>query len=116
MADAVHLLSRLLEVVFLSIGTLPGLLLFWPVFVTSKIISVKKQRMALAASEVKLQGRDIVSTWKILVAMGLAPALYVWYTVIVTIWLSHNRHGGYYSSYLPHWMSTRTYVLDSVPL
>ncbi|TVY83219.1 putative acyltransferase [Lachnellula suecica] len=112
----ITLFSRVIELLLLSIGTLPGLLLFWPVFVISKIISVKKQRKALAASEVKLQGRDIVSTWKILVAMGLAPALYVYYTVIMTAWLYHNRHAGYYSDYLPWWMHARTYIPDFVPL
>lgn len=110
------LFYRLFELLLLSIGTLPGLVLFWPVFVTAKVISVKKQRKALAASEVKLQGRDIVSTWKILVAMGLAPALYVYYTFIVTLWLYHNRHTGYYSDYFPWWVNARTYVPDSVPL
>jgi len=110
------LLCRLLKLVLLAIGTLPGLVLFWPVFVVAKIISVKKQRKALAASEVKLQGRDIVSTWKILVAMGLAPALYVWYTVVTTFWLYYNRQDGYYSQRFPWWMNGQTFIPDWVPL
>ena len=109
------ILSRLLGLAFLAAGTLPGLLLFWPVFVVAKVISVKKQRKALAASEVKLQGRDIVSTWKILVAMGLAPALYAWYTMITTVWLYYNRHG-YYPQRAPWWINGRTYIPDWVPL
>lgn len=67
------LLSRISGLALLTIGTLTGLFLFWPVFITTKTISAQKQRKALAASEVKIQARDIVSTWKILVAMGLAP-------------------------------------------
>lgn len=110
------LVSRISGLALLAIGTLPGLFLFWPVFVTTKAISVQKQRKALAASEVKIQARDIVSTWKILVAMGLAPSLYVWYTAIVTTWLYHNRHDGFYTNYLPRRMNASLYVPKYVPL
>jgi glycerol-3-phosphate O-acyltransferase / dihydroxyacetone phosphate acyltransferase len=110
------LFSRISGLALLAIGTLPGLFLFWPVFVTAKVISVQKQRKALAASEVKIQARDIVSTWKILVAMGLAPSLYVWYTAIVTTWLYHNRHDGFYTNYLPRRMNASIYVPNYVPL
>src|SRR5690606_12927914 len=63
------LLYRLSQLLLFGLGTLPGLFLFWPVFVTSKMISVKKRKKALAGSVVKLRGHDVVSTWKIIVAM-----------------------------------------------
>ena len=107
---------RLGEILILSIGTLPGLALFWPVFVTTKIISIRKSREALAASVVKLQGRDVITTWKLLVAMAFAPALYLYYTVIVSVWLSYNRHGGKYTYRVPWWMVARTYVPDFIPM
>jgi glycerol-3-phosphate O-acyltransferase/dihydroxyacetone phosphate acyltransferase len=110
------LFSRISGLALLAICTLPGLFLFWPVFVTAKVISVQKQRKALAASEVKIQARDIVSTWKILVAMGLVPSLYVWYTAIVTTWLYHNRHDGFYTNYLPPRMKASIYVPNYIPL
>ncbi len=110
------LLYRIVELVTLSVGTLPSLALFWPIFVTTKIISVQKQRKALAASAVKVKGRDVVGTWKILVAMGLGPALYTWYTVIVTLWLHYCRQNGHYSSIVPWWMNARAYISDSIPL
>lgn len=110
------LLYRVLTLLFLGAGTLPGLVLFWPVFVITKIISVKKQRRALAGSVVKLQGHDVVGTWKILVAMGLAPSLYTYYTTIVTTWLYYNRCGGHYSSSVPWWINARVYIPDNVPL
>ncbi|KMU82845.1 CTR1 suppressor protein [Coccidioides immitis H538.4] len=112
----VTLIYRIGELFTLAVGTLPSLLLFWPVFVISKAISLKKQRKALAASVVKLQGRDVVATWKMLVAMGLAPALYTWYTVIVTIWLRYCRHEGYYCDVVPWWMNARLYIPDFIPL
>jgi glycerol-3-phosphate O-acyltransferase / dihydroxyacetone phosphate acyltransferase len=110
------LIFRLGKLVILTVGTLPGLAMFWPVFVTTKLISMKKSKEALAASSVKLQGRDVITTWKILVALAFAPALYIYYTVIVSIWLYYNRVGGYYTNRVPWWMVARTYIPDWVPL
>lgn len=109
-------LYSICELLVMSIGILPGLVLFWPVFVVTKIISVKKRQRALAASVVKLRGHDVVSTWKILVAAILAPSLYLYYTVIVTMWLYYNRTDRYYSSMVPWWMTARAFVPDAVPL
>lgn len=110
------LLYRIAELLILFVGTLPGLAMFWPVFVTTKVISVKKQKEALAASTVKLQGRDVITTWKLMVAMAFAPALYIYYMVIVTVWLAYNRRDGYYTYQVPWWVRTRSYVPDFVPL
>jgi glycerol-3-phosphate O-acyltransferase / dihydroxyacetone phosphate acyltransferase len=110
------LIYRLGKLIILSMGTLPGLTMFWPVFVTTKLISMKKSKEALAASAVKLQGRDVVTTWKLLVALAFAPALYIYYTVIVSIWLYYNRVGGHYTGRVPSWMIARTYIADWVPL
>ena len=110
------LLYRIGEMIVLSVGTLPSVALFWPVFVTARIISRSKQRKALAGSTVKLDGRDVVGSWKILVAMGFAPALYTWYTFVVTTWLYYNRHNGYYSNVVPWWMNATTYIPSFVPL
>jgi len=110
------LLYRLGELLVLGVGTLPGLMMFWPVFVTTKVISVKKSKEALAASTVKLQGRDVITTWKLLVAMAFAPALYAYYTIIVTLWLVYNRRDGYYTSKVPWWLMAHTYVPNFVPV
>lgn len=110
------LVYRLAELIVLFLGTLPGLAMFWPVFVVTKIYSHKKQREALAASTVKLQGRDVVTTWKLLVAMAFAPALYIYYMAIITWWLSYNRRDGPWTHSVPWWVQTRSYVPDWVPL
>jgi glycerol-3-phosphate O-acyltransferase/dihydroxyacetone phosphate acyltransferase len=104
------------QLLTLRLATLPSVALFWPIFITTKIISTRKQRAALANSVVKLKGRDVVSTWKILVAMGLAPMLYCWYTLVVTLWLHHCRHSGYYALLAPWIIRADTYVPDSIPL
>jgi glycerol-3-phosphate O-acyltransferase/dihydroxyacetone phosphate acyltransferase len=41
---------------------------------------------ALAASTVKIQGRDVLATWKVLVSLAVVPLLYVIYAAIVTFW------------------------------
>lgn len=40
---------------------------------------------ALAASTVKIAGRDVLATWKVLISLGVVPVLYVLYTVLATI-------------------------------
>lgn len=110
------LMYRIAKLTVLAVGTLPGLALFWPVFVTTKLISIKKSREALAASTVKLQGRDVMATWKLLVALGIAPLVYVYYGVILTGWTYYNRIDGYYTNRVYPWMVATRYIPDWMPL
>ncbi|KAL8800340.1 MAG: hypothetical protein Q9200_007276 [Gallowayella weberi] len=98
------LVYRLCKLSLMAIGTLPGLVLFAPVFIATKIISIKKSREALAASTVKLEGRDVIATWKLLVAMGFAPLLYVFYTILLTYWTYRTRVQGYMPDWVPLWL------------
>ncbi|PGH10617.1 hypothetical protein AJ80_07468 [Polytolypa hystricis UAMH7299] len=98
------LIYRLLKLATLSIGTLPGFILFAPVFTATKLISIKKSREALAASSVKIQGRDVMATWKLLVALAFAPLLYAFYTVLLTYWTYRNRVQGYVPQWVPLWL------------
>ncbi|OJJ49449.1 hypothetical protein ASPZODRAFT_59690 [Penicilliopsis zonata CBS 506.65] len=98
------LIYRLVKLALLAIGTLPGFLLFTPVFIVTKTISIKKSREALAASTVKLQGRDVMATWKLLVALAFAPALYALYTALFTYWTYRNRINGYVPDWVPLWL------------
>ena len=98
------LVYRLGKLAVMSIGTLPGLILFAPVFIATKLISIKKSREALAASTVKLQGRDVMATWKLLVAMAFAPSLYATYTALLTWWTYKNRVQGYMPGWVPLWL------------
>ncbi|KAI1917662.1 Glycerol-3-phosphate/dihydroxyacetone phosphate acyltransferase [Ophidiomyces ophidiicola] len=95
------LIYRLIKLAVMTIATLPGLILFAPVFVATKTISIKKSREALAASSVKIQGRDVMATWKLLVALAFAPLLYAFYTAVLTYWTHYNRVQGY----VPQWVS-----------
>ena len=97
------LIYRLGKLGVMAIGTLPGLVLFAPVFIASKLISMRKSREALAASTVKLQGRDVMATWKLLVALAFAPLLYATYTALLTWWTYRNRVQGYMPEWVPLW-------------
>lgn len=97
------LIGRTLKLAALSIGVLPGTVLFAPVFVAAKVISIKKSREALAASTVKIQARDVIATWKILVALAFAPLLYTFYTIILTILTYKNRCYGWVPESVPLW-------------
>lgn len=99
----IMLIYRVMKLAALSIAVLPGFIMFLPVFVAGKLISIKKSREALAASSVKIKARDVVATWKILVSMALAPTLDVVYTIIGTYWTSYNRVGGRVPEWIPLW-------------
>lgn len=98
------LIYRVGKLFLLSAGVLPGLVLFAPVFIVGKLISIRKAREALAASTVKVQARDVMATWKILVSMAFAPTLYTFYTVLLAWWTYRNRISGYVPTWVPLWL------------
>lgn len=83
------LIERLIRLLVFFILSLPGSVLFTPIFIVGKIYSEKKQREGLKKSVVKLKGLDLLATWKIIVALCLAPVLYVTYSLILiyTQWI-----------------------------
>lgn len=68
---------------------LPGLIMFSPVFILSAKISNDKRKKALANSTVKIKANDVIATWKILIAMGFAPLLYIFWSILITIYFRH---------------------------
>lgn len=94
---------RVLKLLVLLVGTLPGLMLFTPVFVLTKYISIRKAREALAGSVVKIQGRDVMATWKIMTALFFAPILYNTYICIFVWRVYADRLWGYWD-YVPGWI------------
>ena len=80
-------LVRLVKCTIALCLSLPGFFMFSPVFIVAKQISRKKAREALASSVVKIKGTDVVASWKILVALGFAPMLYIFWAVIATHYL-----------------------------
>lgn len=94
---------RVFKLLLLLVGTLPGLMLFTPVFVLTKYISIRKAREALAGSSVKIQGRDVMATWKIMTALFFAPILYNTYICIFVWRVYSDRLWGYWD-YVPQWI------------
>jgi glycerol-3-phosphate O-acyltransferase / dihydroxyacetone phosphate acyltransferase len=78
------IIFRSIKVTILGLCALPGAVLFGPVFIATKVISHRKAKEALKASTVKLRGRDVLATWKFLVALGLVPLLYFVYASLIT--------------------------------
>ncbi|PWZ00331.1 hypothetical protein BCV70DRAFT_161640 [Testicularia cyperi] len=70
---------------------LPGAILNSPIIILAKIISHKKAKEALAASQVKVAGRDVLATWKVLVSLGVAPILYSFYAGLATYLASRSE-------------------------
>ncbi|KAK9470731.1 uncharacterized protein V1510DRAFT_431893 [Dipodascopsis tothii] len=97
------LVFRTGKLLVLSVGALPGVVLFAPVFVATKLISRKKAAEALRASTVKIAARDVVATWKVLVSLGLAPTLY-WFYALLATWAAWRYD--LVPSFRPVWLVT----------
>ncbi|KAJ1655922.1 Glycerol-3-phosphate/dihydroxyacetone phosphate acyltransferase [Dispira simplex] len=92
-ADALVLLGwRLAWFCIMAMLALPGVVLNGPIFIAAKLISKKKAKEALAKSSVKIEGRDVLATWKILVCLVLFPALYIFYAVMAVYWRVTQPH------------------------
>lgn len=89
---------RIFKLLVLTLFVLPGTMLFGLVFLVSKLYSIKKAKEALAASNVKIEARDVMATWKLLVAMAVAPATYTMYICLGLYWYSTNHCNGYLPS------------------
>lgn len=87
-----------------TIMALPGIILNAPIFIAASTISRKKAKEAVAASTVKLQGRDVLATWKVLVSLGMAPVLYSLYTVIAMYFVYRYQMGRKYLFLTPLFM------------
>ncbi|KAJ3068853.1 hypothetical protein HDU98_008033 [Podochytrium sp. JEL0797] len=78
---------RAIEAFFLFAFAAPGALLHAPIALLAKKISQKKAAQALAESSVKIEGRDVIATWKVLVSCVVAPLLYTVYSILFFIYL-----------------------------
>lgn len=102
--------KRLFTVGLFFLLSLPGVLLFSPVFIISKRILKRKAEEALAGSVVKIKANDVLGTWKILVAMVIAPMLYIFWSICGTILIN-------YLNFLPkvsNWVKFIVFYLWSV--
>ncbi|EEB07560.1 glycerol-3-phosphate O-acyltransferase [Schizosaccharomyces japonicus yFS275] len=94
-----QLIYRCCWLTIMALGALPGCILFSPVFIAASRISHKKAQQALKSSTVKIQGRDVLATWKLLVALGFAPVLYTFYAALCE-WIIYHYNLVPHSSWL----------------
>ncbi|KAI9016318.1 hypothetical protein CLU79DRAFT_764445 [Phycomyces nitens] len=92
------LTKRILMLLLLSIIGFPALLFNYPIVLVSSIISAKKQKEALAGSNVKIAARDVLATWKVLVVLVFAPTLYGFYSFLLFGYLYYNMSKSFASS------------------
>ncbi|KAM3578530.1 hypothetical protein VKS41_008916 [Umbelopsis sp. WA50703] len=78
---------RLMILTVWGLLAFPGAILNLPIAVVAKYISTRKAKEALAGSSVKLAGRDVLATWKLLVGLVLIPTLYGLYSLVAFILL-----------------------------
>ena len=64
----------------LGLTALPGSILAAPMFFITNRYSAKKASEAKAGSSVKIAGRDVVATWKLLVGLVVVPLMHAVYT------------------------------------
>lgn len=100
------LLYRVSKLTVLASVTLPGLVLFAPVFILTRRMSHKKTAEALAASSLKIKGHDVMATWKILIALVLAPTFYTFYSILLVVLHRHDLT----FNLIPASTSTRTII------
>ncbi|CCH60217.1 hypothetical protein TBLA_0C04170 [Henningerozyma blattae CBS 6284] len=101
--NSILLFFKSFRLILALLLSLPGILMFLPVFIASKIISKRKAKTALAGSTVKIKANDVVATWKILIGMGFTPILYIIWSSLLTYYLStwyHNKFWVFVLSYL----------------
>jgi len=97
-ADQEHHLVDRMELLQLLVRRC-GLLFLWglswiplgcinmPFILITRYVAKKKAAEAVAKSSVKIAGRDVLATWKVLVAMGLVPAMHLIYTLLAYLML-----------------------------
>ncbi|KAI9144878.1 hypothetical protein BKA69DRAFT_1025347 [Paraphysoderma sedebokerense] len=76
------LIERLSLLVLVGIIALPGAILNAPIAIMASKVSKRKAKEGLAASSVKIEGRDLLATWKLISACILVPTFYIGYTII----------------------------------
>ncbi|CAB4256022.1 similar to Saccharomyces cerevisiae YKR067W GPT2 Glycerol-3-phosphate/dihydroxyacetone phosphate dual substrate-specific sn-1 acyltransferase located in lipid particles and the ER [Maudiozyma barnettii] len=79
------LITRVCRLLVLYGMSIPGFILFSPIFIISSRVSKKKAKQGLKTSLVKIKGTDIIATWKLIVALVLAPILYITYSIILIV-------------------------------
>ncbi|CCF59458.1 hypothetical protein KAFR_0H00490 [Kazachstania africana CBS 2517] len=107
------LLTRLATLYLFFILSLPGSVLFTPIFITAHVYSKKKAKEGLKKSLVKIKGVDLLATWKLIVALVLAPLLYTTYSLALVYLFNRNP-----SNFIVRWIWIPNFIprMGNIPL
>jgi glycerol-3-phosphate O-acyltransferase/dihydroxyacetone phosphate acyltransferase len=72
-----------MRMLFNGAVALPGLLLGLPLLAMTRYFSENERVKALKTSTVKITGRDVLATYKVLISLVFTPVLHVAYTAVV---------------------------------
>lgn len=111
-----------------TLVALPGTLLAIPMYVITRTIASREARKALSNSSVKLEGRDVIATWKIMVSFLLVPSMHILYTTIAWYYVSAHATVVYFwfmplfstvsvlatENYMSNWASIRAIIYSFV--
>jgi len=78
---------RIFLLLFLCLPALPGLVIHAPLVLFIRDYARKKAAVAKAESSVKLEGKDVIGSWKLIIACVLFPAFYALLSLIFAICL-----------------------------
>lgn len=78
---ALRIIFRSFQIAFVILICAPVILMMMPLFYMTQRVSHEKMKEAKAGSKVKISGKDVVTTWKLLTALVVAPLLWIFYSV-----------------------------------
>ena len=102
-------LQRIAILAALTIAALPGAVLNAPTVIVARSVSRQKAKKAIAESMgVKLEGKDVMATWKVMTAAALIPLCLIVYPIVGAV-LGHYAQVG-------AWRSALAVLLLQLPL
>lgn len=93
--------------------SLPGFLINSPALYFIGRISKSKARAAKKASKVKIHGNDVISTWKLLVALVLLPIIYGFYSCFLIYLNIHSMQLSLLKTFVFFWIFFYTLMIIS---
>ncbi|KAI8089151.1 uncharacterized protein BX664DRAFT_263761 [Halteromyces radiatus] len=103
------LIGRLIKLIIFALLGFPALIINSPLFIVARIITLKKQKEALAGSSVKIAARDVLATWKVIVALVFTPLLYGFYSSVLFGYLWEFNQLGWKQSL---WYSMLAFIIQ----
>lgn len=77
------LIARVVYLVLLMLLAFPGLVLNAPIGGIAKLLALREAKKSQKASDVKIEGKDVIASYKIIVGLVLVPCIYFFYGLIV---------------------------------